>query len=391
MGAGLNGQVAIKATRVALTPKLAARDLRGVLNFDGSELALQSIDGALAGGRIAGGLTFLRRAEGLTVRAQLRLSGANLPELLPGDGPALLTGRLALDVTAEGAGLSPIALIGSLGGSGTFTLENARLARVDPAAFAAIIRAVDQGLPIDAARVRDRMEAALAGGALSVALAEGTVAISTGQARLGNTSVRAQGADVAAGGMLNLADGALDARLILSGSVDATPSGVRPEVVIYFKGPLDAPKRSIDVMALTSWLALRAVEQQSKKLDVLEGREPAPSPPAPAAPAPAPAPSAPPSPGGALPEAGPSAASPPSAGSSDATTSNRPAPPAGDCGTTARRSSPAATDRYPSDDARIAHAARDTGRRGPAAGHGASTAEAVGDHAAAGRNALMVR
>jgi large subunit ribosomal protein L24 len=111
--------------------------------------------------------------------------------------------------------------------------------------------------------------------------------------------------------MLNLADGALDARLILSGSVDATPSGVRPDVVIYFKGPLDAPKRSIDVMALTSWLALRAVEQQSKKLDVLEGREPAPSPPAPAAPAPAPAPSAPPSPGGALPEAGPSAASPP--------------------------------------------------------------------------------
>jgi large subunit ribosomal protein L24 len=152
LGAGLNGQVAIKATRVALTPKLAARHLRGVLNFDGSEFALQSIDGALAGGRIAGGLTFLRRAEGLTVRAQLRLSGANLPELLPGDGPALLTGRLALDVTAEGAGLSPIALIGSLGGSGSFTLENARLARVDPAAFAAIIRAVDQGLPIDATR-----------------------------------------------------------------------------------------------------------------------------------------------------------------------------------------------------------------------------------------------
>jgi large subunit ribosomal protein L24 len=52
------------------------------------------------------------------------------------------------------------------------------------------------------------------------------------------------------------------------------------------KGPIDAPKRSIDVAALSSWLALRAVEQQSKKLDVLEGREP------PAAPAPSSTPGA---------------------------------------------------------------------------------------------------
>ena len=45
LAAGLNGQVAIKSARVALTPKLAARDVRGVLNFDGPELALQDIDG----------------------------------------------------------------------------------------------------------------------------------------------------------------------------------------------------------------------------------------------------------------------------------------------------------------------------------------------------------
>ena len=131
------------------------------------------------------------------------------------------------------------------------------------------------------------MDAALAGGALAIALAEGAITVSAGQARLGNTSVRAQGADLAAGGTLNLADGALDARLTLSGSAGATaPAGIRPEVAIYFKGPLDAPKRSIDVVALTSWLALRAVEQQSKKLDVLEGREPPPIAPATAAPAP---------------------------------------------------------------------------------------------------------
>jgi large subunit ribosomal protein L24 len=74
--------------------------------------------------------------------------------------------------------------------------------------------------------------------------------------------------------------------------------------MIALKGPLDAPKRTIDVAALASWLALRAVEQQSKKLDVLEGREPPPSPPKSEA-----APAVPASPAGALPEAAPSTAS----------------------------------------------------------------------------------
>ena len=74
--------------------------------------------------------------------------------------------------------------------------------------------------------------------------------------------------------------------------------------MISLKGPLEAPKRTIDVAALASWLALRAVEQQSKKLDVLEGREPPPSPPKSEA-----APAAPASPAGALPEAASSAAS----------------------------------------------------------------------------------
>ena len=70
-----------------------------------------------------------------------------------------------------------------------------------------------------------------------------------------------------------MAQGAIDARLSMTGPAGAG-SATRPEVMISLKGPVEAPKRSIDVAALASWLALRAVEQQSKKLDVLEGREP---------------------------------------------------------------------------------------------------------------------
>jgi large subunit ribosomal protein L24 len=271
----LSGHIAVKSARVTLTPKLAARDVRGVLHFGEAQLALQASDGSIAGGRIAGELIFLREGEALIARTRVRLSGANAAELLPGDG--LLSGRLTFDITAEGTGMSPIALIGSLGGSGTFMLENARLARLDPGAFNAVIRAVDQGLPIDAIKVRDRMDAALAGGGLSIALAEGAITINSGQARLSNTIVRAQGADLAVAGGVNLSEGAIDARLILSGVAGASaPANTRPEIFVALKGPIDAPKRTIDAAALASWLALRAVEQQSKKLDLLEGREPPP-------------------------------------------------------------------------------------------------------------------
>src|SRR5262249_41789286 len=124
----LSGHVAVKSARVMLTPKLAVRDLRGVLHFGESQVALQASDGTIAGGRVAGELIFLREGEGTIARTRIRLAGANAAELLP---DAVLSGRLTLDVSAEGNGMSPVALVGSLSGSGTFMLENARLARLD--------------------------------------------------------------------------------------------------------------------------------------------------------------------------------------------------------------------------------------------------------------------
>ena len=57
---GMSGRIKVKAGRLSLASRLAARDLAGVLSFDPTQLAVDDIDGALAGGRIAGGFTFVR-------------------------------------------------------------------------------------------------------------------------------------------------------------------------------------------------------------------------------------------------------------------------------------------------------------------------------------------
>ena len=172
---------------MALTPLLAAGDVRATLRFGAAEVELQVIDGTLASGRVNGELVLLRLAEGLTARGRVKLVTANAAELLPGEGS--LTGRITLDAAAEGTGLSAVALIGSLGGNLAFKLENARLGQFDPGAFDAVIRAVDQGLPIDAGRIGERMEIALATGGLAIPIAEGTIRVNSGQARLSDAAV----------------------------------------------------------------------------------------------------------------------------------------------------------------------------------------------------------
>ena len=266
----ISGRVVIKSPHVALTPRLAVKTASAVVQLDQTGFAIKEIEGGLAGGRIAGEFALWRGADGVSTRGKLQATAADIAELVRG-GPPPLSGRLTGEIELEGTGRSPIALIGSLKGRGTFSLQDGGAQRFDPTAFDAVIRSVDQGLQLDATRIRDRMEQALSAGALTVVKAEGEFSLVGGQARAVNVKVNAQGADVGVSGSALLADDTIDARLTLSAPErpDA-PAGTRPEVTITLKGATDAPKRTIDVTAFFNWLALRAVDQQSKRIDALE-------------------------------------------------------------------------------------------------------------------------
>jgi AsmA-like C-terminal region len=266
-----SGHVTVKAGQVALTSRLTARDLRADVDFSQSGLTVADIDGVLAGGRVGGDFGFERGDEGVTARSHLKIADADAAELLgSGTARAPLSGKLTAAIELSGSGRSPIALVGSLAGAGTFALRDGSIARFDPAAFDVVTRAVDQGLPIDVTRIGDRMEAALAISALPVSLAEGSIAAAMGQLRLVDPVVRVKGAELTPAGSIDLTQSAIDARLILSGPKAAAAAGGHPDISISLKGPIDAPKRTLDVAALANWLALRAVDQKAKHADALE-------------------------------------------------------------------------------------------------------------------------
>src|SRR5260370_9194937 len=127
--------------------------------------------------------------------------------LLTSDRTAV-SGRLNVGAEIEGRGRSPGALIGSLQGRGFFSVEDGRFAGLDPSAFDVVIRSVDQGLPIEATRIRERMETALGRGALSVQ-GDGAITPAAGRASLTASSLRAEGADVSVCARSDLVSGAL--------------------------------------------------------------------------------------------------------------------------------------------------------------------------------------
>jgi large subunit ribosomal protein L24 len=289
--AEIAGTIDLRAMRAMLTPNLSAREVRVRLRLGKGEMALDDISATVAGGDLKGRLAFKDAPEGLVTQAQFSLANADVTAFLPNATRPPLTGKLALTAELEGAGRSPQALIGSLHGSGKFTLSGGQISGLDPRVFAAVTRSVDHGLPVETARIESLAGNALSSGQLAIRQAEGDLAISAGQIRLANAKANGAGADVSIAGALDLTIGTIDTRLVLTGEEQA--AGARPDVFLALRGPLSAPERSVDVSALTSWLTLRAIERQSKKLEEIEAA-PAPAPAPAVAPPTQPAPTVPP-------------------------------------------------------------------------------------------------
>jgi len=264
---GVSGRIALTAAQANIGPAYVVEKLRTSLRFEPSEFSAETIEGDIADGRLSGEVSLRKAPEGLNLKARLGLQNIDARAFLPLEGNPI-SGRLGLQFDVEGAGLSPKALIGSLAGNGTLSLERASVIGLDPRVFPTVMRAADRGLPLEPARIRDAVAPWLDSGPLEIAHADGVIAVAGGQVRLSTMIARAKGADLSASANLDLVSTTLDARLALSGPVVA--SSGRPEIVVVLRGPLISPKRNIDVSSLAGWLALRAVDQQSKKLEAIE-------------------------------------------------------------------------------------------------------------------------
>ena len=98
--------------------------------------------------------------------------------------------------------------------------------------------------------------------------------------RVGATTLDANGVRATVSGGYDIPADQADIRAALALTMVGPATG-RPEIQLFAAGTPDALSRSVDVAALSSWLAVRAIDHETRRLDAIERGEPPPPMPAP--------------------------------------------------------------------------------------------------------------
>jgi hypothetical protein len=268
---GWHGRIAFQALRGVLPGGGELRPVSGTVRSDGQSLTLDALKGGIGGGEANATIDARPGANGIALNARLALSAV--------DGSALRyralkmpAGRASMQMTLTSQGRSASALTGALSGSGTVTLESVRIAALDPRAFDVAIRASDTGVATDDIKLRQIVEPALSAGALSVASAQIPFTIRDGRLRVGATALDAEGARAIVSGGYDIPADQADLRAVLA-STSAGAASSRPEIQVFVVGSPDALDRTVDVASLSSWLAVRAIDRETRRLDSIERGE----------------------------------------------------------------------------------------------------------------------
>jgi len=275
---GWRGRVAFQALRGALPDGIELRPVSGTIKSDGQSLTLDSIEGGLGGGTATANIDARPSADGIALNAHLEFSGVD-GAALHYRGLKMPSGRASMQTTLASQGRSASALSGALSGSGTVTLESAAIAGLDPRAFEAAIRASDNGQATDDVKLRQIVMPVLSSGSLPVASAQIPFTIRDGRLRIGATTLDAQGARAIVSGGYDIPADQADIRASLASTAVGSVTS-HPEIQIFAAGPPDALNRTVDVAALSSWLAVRAIDRETRRLDAIERGEPPPPTPA---------------------------------------------------------------------------------------------------------------
>ena len=162
---GWRGRIAFQALRGQLPGGSELQPVSGVVKSDGQSLSFDGIKGNIGGGEVTASMDAKQGANGVALNASVQFAGVD-GTALRYRNLAMPVGRASMQMTLTSQGRSAAALAGALSGSGTLTLEAAKIAGLDPRAFEVAVRANDSGQAKDDVRLKQIVEAALPAGAL---------------------------------------------------------------------------------------------------------------------------------------------------------------------------------------------------------------------------------
>ncbi|MCP3387576.1 AsmA family protein [Bradyrhizobium sp. CCGB12] len=272
---GWRGRIVFQALRGTLPSGIELRPVGGTIRSDGQSLALDALKGGIGGGEMSASLDARNGANGLTLNTRIELGNVDAATLRYRD-LALPKGRASVQMALTSQGRSVAALTGALAGNGTVTLDSAEIAGLNPRAFEIAIRASDGGQVADDNRLRQLVEPALSAGPIAVASAQIPFTIRDGRLRVGATPLEAKNARAIVSGGYDIPADQADIRASLTPIMTGL-SGAPPEIQLFAAGPPDKLSRTVDLAPLSSWLAVRTIDRETRRLDAIERGEPPPA------------------------------------------------------------------------------------------------------------------
>ncbi|MBZ9799546.1 AsmA family protein [Mesorhizobium sp. ES1-4] len=254
---------------LAAGPFAAAYDAAFSLKLDQEAIRVADLRAKFLGGALSG-LFELKNNDGTgLLTGELKLTGADLPDVLPDAG---IGGSGDFSTTLSTSGKSVDAMVAALSGSGTATLKGLRIAGVNPDAFGAFLAKADAiGRDIDAAKTASFAPAIAADGSFAAGDAEVAFTIAGGTLRAPPISLENPAATLSADIMANLNTSTVSAK----GAITYRPGdealvGSEPAVNFTAEGPFGAVKRQFDSEPLAQFLTQRALEKEQQRVEAMQ-------------------------------------------------------------------------------------------------------------------------
>jgi hypothetical protein len=277
---GISGRLVLEAGSLALTEGLALQSGAIEVELSPAGLDVTKIAGRALGGAVAGELKLQKALAGASLVGTLRLTDAQLAELLPAVGgrPAA-TGRAQASLQFSGQALSPLALVTGLSGQGEIELKGVRLLRLSPAAIETVANAVLGGkIEASGAGLEPALRAALAARPVDLGTRKLPLRIVDGAIRVSAFSIEAPEGRASNETTIDLASLKVDSEWKLEprgrprSRTAAAGRAALPGISVIYVGPLAAlptiePRLSFE--ALQRELSVRKMEREVDQLERL--------------------------------------------------------------------------------------------------------------------------
>lgn len=257
---GWRASLLLEAGQVLFDLAPALEKASATLTLGDGTLRLDRLAATALGGTWAASAALDASAEPPRLTAEASVAGASLPGPLL-ELPSLLdvaAGRFSLRAKVSASGHSPAALIATLSGSVSASVQDGIVSGFDLASLEAALRAALAGEPGADAAATD----ALSGGRSALSSLDLLAEAERGIIRMDGTALSGPSGRAALSGVVALPSATVDLRIALQPGLPDTRAAGAPDIAVRLTGPVGSPRRTPELAPVLRWLAERRQQGQ---------------------------------------------------------------------------------------------------------------------------------